>query len=205
MLLLARVHALLSRISRYAVWAGGGALLLAAFMVTIDVLARKFLNVTMSGSDEITGYVFAAATTWAYSYCVLNRANVRIDALYLYLPRKLCAWLDLFGLTLLLIYMAYLTVKAVDVFATSWQRDSVAITTLATPLWMPQLAWLAGLVLFCLTLIFLIAYTLTALWLGDIAKVREIAGASSVSDEIDRETHGIVDVELSSTRREESR
>ena len=75
------VHQFLERLSRYAVWIGGAGLMLCAIMVTVDVLARKFLSVTMSGSDEYTGYMFAASTTWAYSYVVLHRSNVRLDAL----------------------------------------------------------------------------------------------------------------------------
>ena len=45
----AAIHARLERISQYAVWAGGTALLAAALMVTVDVLCRKLFNVTMSG------------------------------------------------------------------------------------------------------------------------------------------------------------
>ena len=76
----AMIHHRLEQISRFAVWVGGAALMAAAFMVTVDVLFRKFVGITMSGSDEYSGYVFAASTTWAYSYCLLHRSNVRIDA-----------------------------------------------------------------------------------------------------------------------------
>ena len=187
----ARLHPFLERLSCYAVWAGGGALLLCAFMVTGDVILRKLFSVTMSGSDEISGYVFAAATTWAYSYCLLHRSNVRIDALYNLLPITVRALLDIFGLALLLIYMAYLTDKAWDVLLTSWQHDSVSITTLATPLWIPQLLWVLGLNLFVFTLVFMLLYTLTSLARRDLAGVQQLAGALSVQDEIAEETHGM--------------
>ena len=87
-------------------------MLAAAVMVTLDVLSRKFLNVTMSGADEISGYVFAASTTWAYSYCLLYRANIRIDALYNFLPRWVCAVLDTVAVALLLIYNGVLAHRA---------------------------------------------------------------------------------------------
>ena len=92
--MLESIHSRLERISQLAVWVGGAALLAAALMVTVDVLSRKIFNITMSGSDEYSGYVFSATTTWAYSYCLLHRSNVRIDALYNYLPRKVTAILD---------------------------------------------------------------------------------------------------------------
>jgi TRAP-type C4-dicarboxylate transport system permease small subunit len=194
--LLGRIHQILEHISRIAVWAGGAALLLAAIMVTIDVFMRKFFSMTMSGSDEVSGYVFAIATTWAYSYCLLHRSNVRIDAFYNLLAPRLRAVLDILGMVLLLFYMAYLTNKAWDVFFTSWQRNSVSITTLSTPLWIPQLLWVLGLSLFVFTLSFLLLYTIVSLIKGDIAQVQRIAGALSVEDEIAEETHGIDGVRM---------
>ncbi len=185
------IHGGLEKISRYAVWVGGAALLVAAIMVTGDVLARKFLGVTMSGSDEISGYVFAGGTTWAYSYCAIHRSNIRIDALYNFLPRLARSILDVIGLVLLFFYMWLLTVAGWQVFATSWEKNSVAISTLATPLWIPQMFWISGLIMFLFTLGFLIIYAATALITGRLDTVQKVAGTLSVQEEIEEETHGI--------------
>ena len=80
--------------------------MLAAIMVTIDVTFRKAFAFTMSGSDEYSGYVFAASRTRAYSYCLTHRANVRIDALCNVLPRKVTVTLDVIGLLLLHYFMS---------------------------------------------------------------------------------------------------
>lgn len=191
MKILACIHTLLERISRVAVWVGGGALLLCAFMVSIDVIMRKLFSMTMSGSDEISGYVFAAATAWAYSYCLLHRSHIRIDALYGVLPVWLRSVLDAVGLALLLFYMTYLTTKAFGVFLTSWTHDSVSITTLSVRQWIPQLLWVSGLSWFVITLAFLLVYVLVSLVLGDVATVQKVAGAMSVDKQIDEETHGM--------------
>lgn len=185
----------MKRLSLYCVWISGFALLLSAIMVTVDVFSRKLFSVTMSGSDEISGYVFAAATTLSYSYCLLNRSNVRIDALYSHLPRTMRAVLDVAGLILLLIFIAYLTRKAFDVFWTSWTGNSVSATTLLTPLWIPQLVWFLGLLLFVASLSFMVFYTIAALLRGDSARVQQIAGAMSAEEEIASETHGL-DIKL---------
>ena len=189
--MLQRIHLALGWISRRAVWTGGAALLAAAVMVTLDVLSRKFLNVTMSGADEISGYVFAASTTWAYSYCLLYRANIRIDALYNFLPRWVCAVLDTVAVALLLIYNGVLAHRAWGAFALSWDRDSVSITTLATPQWIPQLFWASGLIFFELVLLFVFFYSLAGLLRGDLDLVKRVAGVSSVAEEIEAETHGM--------------
>ena len=189
--MLETVHRAFRHIARVAVWIGGAALLAAAILVTVDVLCRKFLNVTMSGADEISGYVFAAGTTWAYSFCLLHRANIRIDAFYNLLPRPVCAVLDVFGVGLLLVYNSELARRAWDAFTESWDKNSVSITTLGTPQWIPQLFWASGLVFFQIVLVFTFAYSLLALLRRDLALVRRIAGVPTVAEEIVSETRGI--------------
>lgn len=193
--LFARLHAIFGTLSRWAVWAGGFALMLSAIMVTLDVFSRKLFNVTMSGSDEISGYVFAGATTWAYAYCLLHRSNIRIDALYNLFPRAVRAVMDIVGLLLLLVFMGYLTKQAVGVFAETWENDSLAATTLNTPLVYPQFVWLSGLLFFNLTLVFMIVYTTLALFVQGPGAVQKLAGTMSVQEEIESETRGVHEME----------
>jgi TRAP-type C4-dicarboxylate transport system permease small subunit len=189
--MLESIHSRLERISQLAVWVGGAALLAAALMVTVDVLSRKIFNVTMSGSDEYSGYVFSATTTWAYSYCLLHRSNVRIDALYNYLPRKVTAILDVVGLLLLFYFMSIMTYYAMISFVDSWVNNSVSITTLGTPQWIPQLFWVAGLILFFVTLIFVVFYSIVALLQRNWDLVARVAGVPSIAETMQEETHGI--------------
>jgi len=189
--MLESIHSRLERISQLAVWVGGAALLAAALMVTVDVLSRKIFSITMSGSDEYSGYVFSATTTWAYSYCLLHRSNVRIDALYNYLPRKVTAILDVVGLLLLFYFMSIMTYYAMVSFVDSWVNNSVSITTLGTPQWIPQLFWVAGLILFFVTLIFVVVYSIIALLQRNWDLVARIAGVPSIAETMQEETHGI--------------
>ncbi|GIR54494.1 MAG: TRAP transporter small permease protein [Rhodospirillaceae bacterium] len=189
--MLESIHSRLERISQLAVWVGGAALLAAALMVTVDVLSRKIFSVTMSGSDEYSGYVFSATTTWAYSYCLLHRSNVRIDALYNYLPRKVTAILDVVGLLLLFYFMSIMTYYAMVSFVDSWVNNSVSITTLGTPQWIPQLFWVAGLILFFVTLIFVVVYSIIALLQRNWDLVARVAGVPSIAETMQEETHGI--------------
>jgi len=183
------LHTRFLQVSRVAVWVGGAALMLSAIMVTGDVIMRKLFGITISGSDEITGYVFAAATTWAYSYCLLTRSNIRIDALYNKLGLRPRALLDILGLLLLGWYVLLLTKQAVALFLESVGQNATAPTTLATPLWIPQVFWMSGLCFFLLSLIFLIAYAFHALLRGEWSAINGIAGVRSVSEEISEETH----------------
>jgi len=185
----ATIHSKLTRISTVAVWVGGLALMLSAIMVTLDVISRKIFGLTISGSDEISGYVFAAGTTWAYSYCLFTRSNIRIDALYNLLSIRTRAFLDLLGLVLLLYYIYLLTVNAFGMFMENVQYNSSAQTTLATPLWIPQIFWLSGLAFFLICLAFLTVYGFTAVVRKDWPTINAIAGVKSVEEEITEETH----------------
>ena len=187
----AAIHHRLEQISTFAVWVGGGSLLAAAVMVTVDVICRKFFGITMSGSDEISGYVFSASTTWAYSYCLLHRSNVRIDVLYNMLPRPVTGILDVLGLSMLLYYMSIMTYYAWLAFSESYVKNSVSITTLATPQWIPQMFWFAGLLLFFVTLVFVTLYALVALAQRNWDLLNKVIGVPSIIDTIEEETHGI--------------
>ena len=186
----ANIHHRLEIISRWAVWVGGAALMAAAFMVTVDVLFRKFVGITMSGSDEYSGYVFSATTTWAYSYCLLHRSNVRIDAFYSLLPKPVAACLDVVGCILLFYYMSVMTYYAGISFGNSWQSNSVSITTLGTPQWIPQLFWFAGLLLFLITLVFVTLYATLSLFQRNWELVAKLIGVPSIAEVMEEETHG---------------
>ena len=175
------------RIAHVAVWVGGTLMIFSACMVTVDVLLRKFLSVTLGGADEISGYLFAIATVWAFSYAALHRVNVRIDALYTLLPRPLRAVLDLFGLVLLTGFVLLLTWRATLLFTDTVENWSRSITPLQTPLAIPQSLWLAGLLLFSFTLLLLMTACVAALLRGNLSTVQRLAGVRTVSEEVEEE------------------
>lgn len=179
-----------------AVWVAGAALIFAAFMVTIDVLLRYTFSISMGGADEITGYIFATGTAWAFSFTLFERANVRIDALYQLLPKPVCAVLDLISITVLGGFMLLVTKAAYSVFYGSlgWPFGesefwSLSITPLLTPLAIPQGIWLVGLILFMVTITLVLARTVVALVQGDLATVARVAGPRTQQEEVDEELH----------------
>ncbi|WP_341895199.1 TRAP transporter small permease [Ferrovibrio terrae] len=182
-LLLDRWLGFADRLSRYAIWIGGTLVLASAILVSVDVILRKLLLVSLGGADELSGYAFAIGTTWALAFTLLRRANVRVDALYIHLPRVICAILDILALVALGGFLALLTWQAWDVLGTSLDFMARATTPLQTPLWIPQSLWLVGLVLFLFTITPLLLRSLFALLGGDLAKVRSLAGARTIEED----------------------
>ena len=177
----------LELLSRIAVWAGGALTLACVFLISFDVVARKFFGFTVGGSDELSGYVFAISTTWAFAYVLLQRGNVRVDVLYQHLPPRLAALLDWLSLVALGVFIGALTWHASSVAQTSWERSAAANTPLATPLWLPQGLWVLGLAWTCVVLALLLIPASIALATGDAAAMKELCGVRSAKEEAEEE------------------
>ncbi|MBF6616772.1 TRAP transporter small permease subunit [Pollutimonas thiosulfatoxidans] len=173
--------------SRVAIWVAGSLTLASALYITADVITRKFFSIALGGSDELSGYAFAISISWALAFATLQRANIRIDALYQLLPVRLCALLDWIALVGLSVFIIYLTRYAADVALLSWDRNATANTVMATPLWIPQSLWVIGLVWLCLVLALMLIRSSIALITGDLVTVRAISGIRSSKEEADEE------------------
>jgi TRAP-type C4-dicarboxylate transport system permease small subunit len=191
---LARLSDHAGRLARYLVWAGGALILAAAFIVTLDVLQRKvssYTGLSISGSDEISGYLFAISTAWAFSHALLHRANVRVDALYLMMPRPARAILDVLGILILSVFVAVVTWHGMQMFVHNLTNWSKSITPLLTPLAIPQFFWIAGLVIFVLNLFLVLLRVMLALVLRDYATIGMVAGARTQEEEFEDEMRSL--------------
>lgn len=179
-----RFHASLTAVARIAVWCGGAMMLAAAIIISLEVVLRKLFLVSLGGADEMASYALAIGTVWALSFALLQRAHIRVDALYVLLPRRLAAILDIVALMAILVFATVLAWYATHVFWTSWDFDATANTPIGTPLWIPQGLWVLGLWLFVVTVAFLVLRTLHALIVGEIDLIVRIAGTKTVEEEL---------------------
>jgi TRAP-type C4-dicarboxylate transport system permease small subunit len=170
-----------------AVYVGGAVTIASVLLISFDVVARKFFGFNTGGADELSSYAFAISTSWALAFATLQRANVRVDVLYQHLPIRLAAVLDWVSLVALAVFMVLLTRYAYDVLHTSLVQHSSANTPLATPLWIPQGLWVAGLVWMCVVLALMLARASAALVTGDIVRVQAICGVRSAQQEAEEE------------------
>jgi len=169
------------------VWFGGALLILAAFIVTVDVILRKLFNISMAGSDELSGYAFGIATAASLTYALLHRSNIRVDALYQHLPVWLRATLDILGHILLVSFLAYVTWRGFLMVADTWANQSRSITPLRTPLAIPQTAWLAGLLLCVVTGTVMTLSALISFFKRDWLAIQQTIGIKSLDEQIEEE------------------
>jgi len=172
------------RIARAGAWFGGALLLLAAGLVGVEVVIRRLFSVSVGGTDELAGYALAISTTWALAFTLLERAHIRIDSLYVHLPVRLCAVLDIAGLLLLIAFFGLIAWYGYGVFQTSWALGARSLSPLGTPLVLPQLLWVLGLVMFLAIAVLLLLRAVVALLAGDLARVHRLVGSRTVREEV---------------------
>ena len=173
--------------AQIAVWIGGGLLIFAAVLTTIDVLLRKLFNWSFGGADEIAGYMFAISTAFAFAYATLHRAHVRIDALYIRVPARLRTALDVLGFLMLGGFLGVMAERAFDVWWNSVLNSSVSITPLVTKLAWPQGFWFAGILFFVLVFCLMMARIVTALFARDWLRIAQLVGPRGVEEEVKEE------------------
>lgn len=144
------VLVLLRRINRYVALTVGLALLTTAGFVLLDITLRQ-LGASLGGTDEISGYAMAIASSWGMAYAMLEMAHVRIDFLRTRLSRSGRALFDLGAMLILAATITVIALRCWPVLETSLANASRANTPLETPLWWVQLPWLAGWIWFALT------------------------------------------------------
>lgn len=156
MTLVDRAYALCLGITRALALLSGIAVVAMAFTIAADVLLRKTTSISVPGTDELGGYVFAATTAIAFSFALLENANVRIDALSRLTPPGMRAVIEIAGLVALGAFVFLVTWRGAVLVADSLAYDSRSITPLNTPLAVPQSVWLAGLCLYALNIVVVI-------------------------------------------------
>jgi TRAP-type C4-dicarboxylate transport system permease small subunit len=178
-----RLQTVCENLARHSVQAGGLMLLVSAVFVTFEVVARKLFGFSLAAVDELSGYVFGIATTWALSLALFRRSHIRVDALYVKLPTRLRGILDVLALASLAVVFSLLAFQAVQVFLETLRLGAEANTPLRTPLWIPQVFWVTGLCFFVFNIYLLLIRTSIALLRGDHRLVHALAAAPSVREE----------------------
>lgn len=175
------------RLARIGAWGGGGLVVLAAVVIGVDIALRKTLAFSIGGASELSGYVLAIGSSWAFALALLDRAHIRIDSLYVTLPTRVCAALDIVALVVMLGFVVLLTWQGWHVFHQSVQYGSRALTPIATPLQYPQFLWVVGLIYFLVVIVLLLLRATHAFVTGDIATVQRLAGSRTSQQELAEE------------------
>jgi len=178
--------------SKVAVYICGTLLIMTSFLVCFEVIARKLLHYSLQGTDELTGYAMAFTIAWGSGYALFSRSHIRVDVVYVLLSKRLRAVLDVIALFVFGAVIVVLCRYSVQLLLESWEYGSKSLTPMRTPLVIPQSIWFGGMMFFLICIIVLFLKTAQSLIAGDIATVRRLAGAKSISEEVEEETRQVL-------------
>jgi TRAP-type C4-dicarboxylate transport system permease small subunit len=137
----------LRNLNRGVAYAVGIMLLGCAAFVLIDIVLRQFGH-SFGGTDEISGYVMAIATSWGMAYTLLELGHVRIDLIRRRPGPLGRALFDIFSMIVMSGTIVLIAIKCWPVLERSIKNGSTANTPLETPLVWVQTPWFLGWVWF---------------------------------------------------------
>lgn len=175
------------RFAQWGLWFGGALVLLAAVLIGIDVLMRKFLDRSIGGADELAGYSLAIGTAWGLGAALLDRAHIRIDSLYVLFPQKLRLALDVVALVLFVGFFGLTLWHGLGVVSQSWISESRSQSALETPTVIPQVLWIAGLATFVVVGLVLLVHALRVGLSGDLRGMAKLISTRSAEEEVEEE------------------
>lgn len=181
-----RPNRLLAAVCRTAAIACGWGLLLLSLLTCVEIVGRKLFGFTLHGIDEIGGYAFAVVTAFGFSLTLLRRGHTRVDLVLARLPARAQAVLNVLAIVAIAGFAIFIAARGWSVVEESLEFRSVSNSPLQVPMWLPQGAWFAGLVLFAATAAVL-AVQAAVLWIRDSRAVNARFGPPTVLEEIEAE------------------
>ena len=170
-------------LSRRAMWVAGFCYLLITVLICCDIFARKFLGFSTESTIELTGYLMAVGMSWGLAGTLFERGHVRIDVLVQRMPLRVRVWLHFASLLALVVSTAFYVYGAVSIAKDSFAFNATDLTTLRTPLVLPQGVWAAGFVLLLLAAVALALRSVVQLLRGDLVTMDRALMARTYEDE----------------------
>jgi TRAP-type C4-dicarboxylate transport system permease small subunit len=124
--------------------------LLLGIVVTGETVARKLLDWSLQGADELGGYILAVSACLSFCVALLGRSHMRIDVVPYRLPLKGQAILNWVSSTSIALFSLVLAWASWGIIRDTFLYNSTAPTPWATPLKYPQSIWYAGVLAFAL-------------------------------------------------------
>lgn len=141
--------------SRIAALVFGAMMLVLSVAVAAETLLRKFASTSLAGVDELSGYAIAIGAPLCFTVALIEQSHIRINLLHMKMPTRLQAAMNLLAALTLAALAIFLLVFAWRTLAETRTYQSIAQTPWATPLVIPQTAWMIATSSFALAAVIL--------------------------------------------------
>jgi TRAP-type C4-dicarboxylate transport system permease small subunit len=167
----------------------GYTILFYSIALSAEIVGRKLFNTSFKGIDEVGGFVLAISAAIGASYSMAMRAHTRVDVFLGMMPRGAQRILNTLAMLTMAVFACFAAWRGVAVLQETIEFSSTS-TNLQQPLWMPQLAWAIGLMLFGIIATAYAAHALYLLMTGR-PELNTLYGPLSVKDELDSELEAL--------------
>ena len=171
--------------SRRAMGLAGWCYLAMTVLICFDIAARRLLGFSSESTTELSGYLMAIGMSWGLAGTLLERGHVRIDVLLQKMALRWRVVLHLLSLLALLVSIGFFIWGSFSLALDSFTFGSTDLSTLRTPLVVPQGLWAVGFALFGLAALSLMARGLRQCWHGDLRALDESLMSRSYQEEAD--------------------
>lgn len=127
-----------------------GAILL---LITVAVMVRYVFNAPFHFTEEIAGYLVLAAVFLGLGDTFRAQRHIKVDILFVRLPRGVRNVLEIIGYSLSLIFCVLFTWYTGQATLTSYQIGRVSFGLWQVPLYIPQLLMPTGLLIMTIQII----------------------------------------------------
>jgi TRAP-type C4-dicarboxylate transport system permease small subunit len=111
------------------------------------------IGLAVPGLSEISGFLLVGASFLGLAYTFVHGGHIRVTLLIGRFPPAPRAWVEVLCLSIALALCLYLAWNLYWLLDDSITFNETSYGLLRIPLWIPQTAMLAGVILFCLALI----------------------------------------------------
>lgn len=170
---------------RVATLACGWIVFLYAIALTVEILGRKLFNTSFKGIDELGGFVLAFAAAIGASYAMAQRSHTRVDVFLVRMSRPVQRFLNVLAMVCFAGFAIFAAWRSITVLRDTIEYGSSA-TNLEQPLWIPQAAWVFGLVLLALVALSYAVHALL-LWMQRRPELNAWYGPVSAQEELEAE------------------
>ena len=125
-------------VERLSLWLSAACLIGMTILMLTEVLLRGVFNSTTENSDELVGYMLIGVSFLSLALCQSRGAFHRVEMVQMRLGPRGKAISALVFDTTSFAYVALTDWYFVQFVFSSYSRESLAPTPLATPLWIPQ-------------------------------------------------------------------
>lgn len=139
-------------LERLSLWTSSFCMIGMVLLILAEVFLRGFFNSTTEHSDELVGYLLVGISFLSLALCQSRGAFHKVELVQMRLgPRGKAFSALIFDL----VSFAYIALTAwyfLQFVMSSYRREAMASTALATPLWIPESAMVVGAVMLLLAL-----------------------------------------------------